>query len=224
MTAGLIFGVVRGGDRLTTIFPYAAMLVLHLLAYGVSRTGHLRLAVAIFVGFYLAIVTFVMFRYGGMRSPAGFVLPPVVLFAGLTWNGRAALATAGAAALVTLVRSVARLVLEGGAGDGQVGPEVLEENRFLAARDGLDARLIDPVKRTLVPVRTLMEVLLAACRRHGDEAAVAELDRVRRLVATNGAQRQRYRANQDGLAGLVTTLAQRFTSSGDRSRLATPTD
>lgn len=130
---------------------------------------------------------------------------------------------ADTAALVALVRSVSRLVLEGGAGDGHIGPEVLEENRFLAARDGLDARLIDPVKRALVPARGLMEVLLAACRRHADEAASAELDRVRRLVATNGAQRQRYRATQDGLAALITTLAQRFSPSGDRPQPTTPT-
>jgi signal transduction histidine kinase len=52
---------------------------------------------------YLTVVAIVMLRYGGMRSPAGFVLPPIVLLAGLTWNGRAGLVTAAAAALLTLV-------------------------------------------------------------------------------------------------------------------------
>jgi gamma-glutamyl:cysteine ligase YbdK (ATP-grasp superfamily) len=45
----------------------------------------------------------------------------------------------------------------GEATDADVGAEVLAENRFLAARDGLDARLIDPVKRRLAPVRELVD-------------------------------------------------------------------
>jgi signal transduction histidine kinase len=162
MTAGLIFGVVRGGDRLTTIFPYAAMLVLHLLAYGVSRTGHLRLAVAIFVGFYLAIVTFVMFRYGGMRSPAGFVLPPVVLFAGLTWNGRAALATAGAAALVTLVLMM------------------LEQSGVLPQRPGPDpVRLGFVIAATLVITATILAVALGMIEKAKTHALEQQSARLR---------------------------------------------
>ncbi len=60
---------------------------------------------------------------------------------------------ADSAPLVALVQSLARLVLEGQPHQTGVEPEVLAENRFLAARDGLDARLVDPVWRRLVPVR-----------------------------------------------------------------------
>ncbi len=103
MAAGTAMGIVRHDDPWNTFFPYGAMLVTHTLAYAVSKAGRLRLAVAIHVTLYLAIVAVVMVRFGGMRSPAGFVLPPIVLLAGLTWNGRAALVTAAAAALLTLV-------------------------------------------------------------------------------------------------------------------------
>jgi len=68
--------------------------------------------------------------------------------------------------LIALVQSFARLVLEGESRDSHIAAEVLAENRFIAARDGLSARLIDPVKRRLTPVRTLAEDLLRRCRPH----------------------------------------------------------
>jgi glutamate---cysteine ligase / carboxylate-amine ligase len=46
--------------------------------------------------------------------------------------------------LVALIQSLARLELEGEPPSVLPGAEVLAENRFLAARDGMDARLIDP--------------------------------------------------------------------------------
>jgi signal transduction histidine kinase len=98
-----ISALLRGGDFWVAVFPYVGMLAEHAIAYGISRTGRLRLAVAVHVTLYLAVVASVMFRYGGIRSPTGFVLPPIVLLAGLTWNGRAAVFTALAAALLTIV-------------------------------------------------------------------------------------------------------------------------
>lgn len=71
---------------------------------------------------------------------------------------------ADSAAVIALVQSLARLELEGEPADRDVGPEVLAENRFLAARDGSNARLIDPIKRQLEPVGELAEATLAACR------------------------------------------------------------
>ena len=55
--------------------------------------------------------------------------------------------------LVALIQSLARLELEGEP-SASVMPtaEVLAENRFLAARDGMDAQLIDPAARCLIPV------------------------------------------------------------------------
>lgn len=41
---------------------------------------------------------------------------------------------------------------------------MLAENRFLAARDGIDARLIDSQARCLIPVREILDSLLADCR------------------------------------------------------------
>ena len=70
--------------------------------------------------------------------------------------------------------------------------EVLAENRFLAARDGMDARLIDPAARCLIPVREMLDSLLAECRPHALALGCAgALDRVPRLAAANGAARQR---------------------------------
>jgi len=58
-------------------------------------------------------------------------------------------------ALVALVQAIARLELEEGYNSQGLidAPEVLAENRFLAARDGMEARLIDPVLECRVPAR-----------------------------------------------------------------------
>ena len=58
------------------------------------------------------------------------------------------------ATLVALVQSIARLELEEGyvSEHACASEEVLAENRFLAARDGVDARLIDPAAEVLRPV------------------------------------------------------------------------
>jgi carboxylate-amine ligase len=127
------------------------------------------------------------------------------------------------AALVALVRSLARLELEGSPAAGTVSPEVLAENRFLAARDGLDARLIDPAGGRLVPARALLDTLVARCRADADSSAALGLDHVMRLAIANGAARQRAVAGDQGLAGLVSTLAQRFAASGHGPPRAAPT-
>ena len=57
------------------------------------------------------------------------------------------------AALAALVQCIARLEVEEGYVPAALvgGQEALEENRFIAARDGMDARLIDPVGRAPDP-------------------------------------------------------------------------
>ena len=75
--------------------------------------------------------------------------------------------------LVALIQSLARLELEGGSSDAGPAAEVLAENRFLAARDGMDARLIDPAARGLVPARRLLEAVLAECQPHARELGCA---------------------------------------------------
>jgi glutamate---cysteine ligase / carboxylate-amine ligase len=118
---------------------------------------------------------------------------------------------ADSSALIALVQSLARLELEGEPADGDVGPEVLAENRFLAARDGSNAQLIDPVKRELVPVRELAEATLGTCRSHAAAlGCAAELNRIQTLATANGADCQHARADDAGLVELVSTLVERF--------------
>jgi signal transduction histidine kinase len=55
LAVGAISGLLRGGDVWMAVYPYAGMLVEHAMAYGISRTGRLRLAVAVHVTLYLAV-------------------------------------------------------------------------------------------------------------------------------------------------------------------------
>src|SRR3954454_28147 len=103
------------------------------------------------------------------------------------------------AALIGLIQSLARLELEGEPRAAVADPTVLAENRFLAARDGMDARLIDPHTRTLVPARTLLAALVRDCRPHAAAlGAPAELAGGSRRAAATGAQRQRERVSAGG--------------------------
>jgi carboxylate-amine ligase len=126
---------------------------------------------------------------------------------------------ADSAPLVALVQSLAMLVLEGEPATAVTGPEVLAENRFLAARDGVHAELINPATHQLEPVRELVGDLVERCR----PCAVAlgcsaELEQIGRLAAANGADLQRAWAREDGLLGLVATLSRRFTPPAPNDR------
>jgi len=101
MVVGAISALFRSTQVLSSVLTYVGMLVEHVIAYALARSGRLRLAVGIHVALYLVMVAFAMYGYGGIVSPVGFVLPPIVLLAGLTWNGRAGLVTAAAAAALT---------------------------------------------------------------------------------------------------------------------------
>jgi glutamate---cysteine ligase / carboxylate-amine ligase len=99
---------------------------------------------------------------------------------------------ADSAPLIALIQSLARLELEGTPASGWSSPEVLAENRFLAARDGADARLIDPVTRRLVPVRTLLAEVVRECLPHAAALGCSdELEALVPLADANGATRQR---------------------------------
>jgi carboxylate-amine ligase len=80
-------------------------------------------------------------------------------------------------------------------------PEILDENRWRAARQGLDAQLLDDESDELRPVRDMTEELLARLAPHARELGCEEhLDGVRDLLrAGNGALRQQlvYEANRD---------------------------
>ena len=121
---------------------------------------------------------------------------------------------AATAALVALVQSLARLEQEEGyASDPLLGaPEVLAENRFIAARDGAGAYLIDPVREERVPVRQLLDELLVAVRPHAEDLGCAdELEHLNGLQRRPPAQKQLEIARMPGkLPGLVKYLASAF--------------
>lgn len=96
--------------------------------------------------------------------------------------------------------------------------EVLEENRFLAARDGVRADLVEPLREQRVPVPELVGELREACapyaRQLGCERELAGLDD---LLADPPCELQRRLARgPEGLAGLVGALTGAF-SSGVRA-------
>jgi glutamate---cysteine ligase / carboxylate-amine ligase len=125
------------------------------------------------------------------------------------------------AALAALVQSMARLELEEGAVALEVGPELLRENRFIAARDGMDAALIaSDGNRT--QVRLLVDVLLDRCRPHAAALGCAdELDRVEALAERTGADRQREWLDETRCFGEVSArLAGCFTDAAGLERRA----
>lgn len=115
--------------------------------------------------------------------------------------------------LVALVQSLAHLVLEGDAPQMHLSDQALAENRFLAARDGMAARLIDSSTQRLVPIRETLHELLARCHPHALALGCGStLERVRSLATANGAKRQRTIGASAGLSGLVERLAKQFLS------------
>ena len=118
-----------------------------------------------------------------------------------------------AAALVALVQSVARLELEEGFAPAasRGADEVLAENRFLAARDGAQASLIERQRAIRRPVREQVADLVDAARPHARAlGCVAELDGVMALVHAPSAEIQRHRVASDGMAGMVAAHVEEF--------------
>jgi glutamate---cysteine ligase / carboxylate-amine ligase len=121
------------------------------------------------------------------------------------------------AALVAFVQCLVRLeALEGYVASALVNaPEVLDENRFLAARDGTSAKLIDPVAGRRRPLTEWVDELVAACAPHAVALGCErELAGIGAVLEDPGAERQRAEAGRPGkLAGLVRELASDFGSS-----------
>ena len=119
------------------------------------------------------------------------------------------------ATLVALAQSIARLELEEGYASEDIvsSEEVLAENRFLAARDGVDARLIDPTTESLRPLNDQLSELLESVYHHAAAlGCLDQLERVAALAATPGAARQRaHAAGEEGMVHLVAALAGVFT-------------
>ena len=120
------------------------------------------------------------------------------------------------AALAGLVQTIAHLELE----QGYVTPElvhaeeVLQENRFLAARDGMHASLIDPVAERRVSAVDALGDLLDAARDHAQELGTSDaLSQVVELAREPGAERQRRLVQQRGIDGMTQALARLFTET-----------
>jgi len=127
------------------------------------------------------------------------------------------------AALAALAQSVVRLEATEGhvAAPIAMYPEVLDENRFLATRDGMRADFIDPGGDRRRPAREILDDLLAACAPHASELGCEpELTAVAALADDPGHQRQRILADvrQGDRVGpdlelLVRALAADFTAA-----------
>lgn len=118
---------------------------------------------------------------------------------------------ASTATLVALVQCLARMELEEAwAEEASHAPqEVWDENRFVAARDGVDAKLIVATEGVRVPVLHRVAELLPRLRPHAEDlGCVAELDGIDRLLRENGAKHQlRLARSEHRLPGLVEALA-----------------
>jgi glutamate---cysteine ligase / carboxylate-amine ligase len=118
------------------------------------------------------------------------------------------------AALAALVQCMVRRyalgpVLEPTAADAR---EVVDENRFIAARDGMDAAFVDPPAWGRRPAGDLLAAQLTACAGHARALdCVRELAQVPRLAESPGAARQRRLAWEAGtLEGLLRALSDAF--------------
>ena len=120
----------------------------------------------------------------------------------------------GTAALVALVQCLARLEHEEGYSSDELlcAPEVLDENRFIAARDGAEAELIDPVRERRVPVSELLGEAIEAIGPIADDlGCAAEVEHLPRLASDPPAVKQLEIARMQGkLPGLVKYLAGAF--------------
>jgi carboxylate-amine ligase len=122
------------------------------------------------------------------------------------------------AALVALVQCIARLeITEGYASEKLVATtEVLDENRFIAARDGMGGDFIDPVGECRRPATEILEQLLRACEPHAKALGCeAELAPLPLMAECTGALRQLKIARRGArLPGLVGQMADAFVQEG----------
>ncbi len=115
------------------------------------------------------------------------------------------------AALTALVQSLARLELQRADRPVEQLPatELIAENRFLAARDGIEAHLIDGDTGERTPAIEQLERILAACHPHARLLGCErELATVRALVGRTGAWRQIAHARDGGLRRVTADLAR----------------
>jgi carboxylate-amine ligase len=117
------------------------------------------------------------------------------------------------ATLAALIQSLARFELQrpNRPGQGSTATEVIAENRFLAARDGMDALLIDGDSGKRVPASAQLVRILAACHGHAKRLGCErELAALHLLAATSGALRQLAHARDGDLRRVTAGLADAY--------------
>jgi len=117
------------------------------------------------------------------------------------------------AALAALVQALARLELERPTARPERWPatEVIDENRFRAARDGMDARLIDHDHGGDIEATAALERALAACRGHAEHLGCdRELAALDALATATGASRQLRDARAGDLRRVTAALADAY--------------
>ena len=128
----------------------------------------------------------------------------------------AATRVAAAAAIAALVQCLVRRHAESWRVRASE-PEVLAENRFLAARDGMQAELVDGFAGRTRPARDRLDEILETCRPYAAALGCAgELAAVPALAADPGYVRQRRLAAVHGLARLPALLGDAFASQQRR--------
>jgi carboxylate-amine ligase len=128
------------------------------------------------------------------------------------------------AAIAALVQCTVRLEAREGYASAQLvaSPEAIQENRFIASRDGVGAALIDPVSGELVSAEQQISDLLAACAPHAQALdCEGELADVRRILAEPGDKLQRrWAGSTPDLMTLLEQMRDRFSVDPSSRRAA----
>jgi glutamate---cysteine ligase / carboxylate-amine ligase len=126
----------------------------------------------------------------------------------------AASGVADVATLAAVVQCLVRRYAESGAARAPE-PEILAENRFLAARDGMRAELVDGFALRPRPAIAMLEDVLAACRPFAAAlGCAAELRAASALAADPGDARQRRIAARAGVEAVPGELSAGFATLG----------
>jgi carboxylate-amine ligase len=118
---------------------------------------------------------------------------------------------AGSAALAALVQCLVRLHATSGRRTRELSPEALDENRFIACRDGIAACLIEAGRPRLAPAVRRLGATLADCAPIARQLGCdAELAAVPALAAAPGHARQRAVGHRLGLIAATGWLVREY--------------